>query len=390
MGIPSRIGTRRPLGARLLAPLLVLALATSCTSLEARVHNLRELHEADGRPRYRAALMSEWEFALRRGFSSPSLDAIGLDYRDKKPSEVEDPGGESLNNLVRLARFDPDGVREGALQTEMFAWLAVDDRYVLARERAVLALSAVARRLGLDAPFELDPERETPSADEVAEWVAELVAAAGDVLEDPADPQAAAVLAGVCNELGARELTVQGGRRVLAAAAALLDAGGDELEPLAQLVEEVEWQCVGEALTLALDDPHPVVRAAALRAWVQGTDNRVPEVVAAALADEAREVSLLACRLIRVYGLPRPRRELSPVDLAEYYESWYARLLELVWHPEGSVGVAACRALGRVTDSGLRSLRGEDWAAWWRREYGSDELELPDALEAGLGSESAS
>jgi hypothetical protein len=39
--------------------------------------------------------------------------------------------------------------------------------------------------------------------------------------------------------------------------------------------------------------------------------------------------------------------------------------MELLVRPESSVRVGAMRALGRVSGSGISSLREEDWQAWW-------------------------
>ncbi len=349
----------------------------ACYSFDANVHNLRELHRPDGQPRYRAATMGAFEYSMRLAISDGFLDKTGFDLTTKKPKSIDDPHGETLSNLISLARKEPDSARVLALQTELFGWLAVEDPFVLARERSVIELGRIGRRLGVVDTLSLPPAEEIANADDVRKLVANLASAVLPLLAGDSDGAVWVAeqerLADVCEQMAALNLDLSGGRRVLAATAAMVGADGgsrSEMDPVRELLRDIAWRVASLSLARAVDDESPVVRQVALQAWVTSSNNRRPDLILRALDEREASVARTALNLIQIHGLPLPLDELEGQALADYKAGWIQRLVEQAQHFNGEVAAAACRALGTVSGADLHSQRGEDWADWYAQETG--------------------
>lgn len=349
----------------------------ACYSFDASVHNLRELHRPDGQPRYRAATMGAFEYFMRMAISDGLLDRTSIDITTKKPKRIEDPHGETLDNLILLARKEPDSPRVLALQTELFGWLAVEDPFVLARERSVIELGRIGRRLGVVDTLSLPPEEEIANADDVRKLVTSLASAVLPMLAGDSDGAVWVAeqerLAEVCEQMAALNLDLSGGRRVLAATAAMVGADGGsrpEMEPVRELLRDVAWRVVSMSLARAVDDESPIVRKVALEAWVTASNNRRPDLILRALDERDASVARTALNLIRTHGLPLPLDELEGQALEDYKAGWIQRLVEQAQHFNGEVAAAACRALSTVSGADFYSQRGEDWADWYTQKSG--------------------
>ena len=394
--------------ARVAAAALVLPALAGCRVLPAKVHNLEALHGEDARHRYSAALMSDWEFALRRGIAGLMPNARSQ-VEAKQPKRVGDPTEVCLGNLVGLAHFAPGDLRASAAQVEWFARLARHDPWHLSRERCVLELGQAGARLALEWP---PPERAepAPSTEQVAAAVRDLIAGARPFLaRQPVAPPAQAEGASVDLEEAVRrfsalDLDLEGALRGLRAAAALegaSNASDPRLEPLRALVVRLERIAVREALRGAIRDeaPRPVagsdpgwpserVRAAALEANVAVYGD---PALAAFLDTLDREpgtlVVLKLLQLVRRRGLP----ERAPPGASESIEELRERWTRMVYgratlHPESRLRVAAMLALGTISRElagpAVSSLREEDWLEWWRATHPS---ESPAGAGVGAG-----
>ncbi len=362
----------------LAAALLALA-GAGCRSLDAKVHNLRELHHEDGKVSYRAALMGDVEYSLRSTFHVSAPLGLELDFQDKEPELVKNPARKCLQNLLAFSAGRDSSERVRALAVEIYAWLATGDSYVLARERSLIELGPLARELGVREPLELSEDAPPPGVDELAQRISDLVAAARPVLAGRSDDSARAAFAAACDALARLEHDVQTGRRVLRTAAALLGADGAErraFEPLRVAAHDVGWRVASLALTRALSDPHPLVRAAAVDAWVTATDNGAAKVVSDALFDTSPIVVHRALVAVAEHGIPARGGE----DPEGWRESWLAAIVGLsAQSSDSAVGAAACRALGRVSNAGFETLRFDEWVTWWRARKDA-RLEEPDVL----------
>ncbi len=344
-----------------------MLLLGACRSLDAKVHNLRELHHEDGGTSYSAALMGDFEFGVRRSLRVSAPLGFELDMSSKRPRYVSDPAGACLSNLLQLAELDAQDERALALRLELLCWLAVGDASLLSRERCLMELGPIGRQVGVKGPLEIGEADHVPTVDELTASLTDLVTAANPVLAGDSDETQKRVFAEACAALASLDHDIRSGRRVLRTFAALLSARGATrraVAPLREAVVEVGWRTASLALTRALADPVPHVRAAAIDAWVTATDNACPEVLAGAFGDPDREVVHRVLRAIATHGLP----EVPPDDETELWrESWYANLVRTaVESPDGRITAAACQALGTVSGAGFQSLRFDDWVTWWR------------------------
>jgi hypothetical protein len=133
-----------------------------------------------------------------------------------------------------------------------------------------------------------------------------------------------------------------------------------------KLCEELERRCVRFALAAALRDQDPLVRGAAVEASVACVGTEVFDPILHQLANEpSPEVVLRVLGLVRRYGLPSKPPPESGVTQVIAQRARFGAIYHLLERPEGSVRVAAMIALERVTNANLRSLREEDWQAWW-------------------------
>ncbi|MEM7307815.1 MAG: hypothetical protein AAF682_14140 [Planctomycetota bacterium] len=351
-----------------LAPLLLLGAALGgCQVPEANVYNLREVRDPDGTAKRVGAPMRELEFLLRNALGeSFSGD---LDLATKEPGAIDDPDTIALDNLCALADADADDPAVLSLQLEMMSWLAVDDGYVLARERAVIELGRLGGRVGLTEPLQLAVDAVPATADDLVGPITDLVRHTRPLLEGgdaPGEP-----LAQTCEEIEALLLDRDGARRVLAATGALLGrAGFDEpaLAPMRTLHISAGRRAAALALGEALLDESELVRAAAIEAGARLSDNGLAGMRLRALSDQSEIVLSSVLRGIGERGIPRPEEALTPAEEWEYRAAWLTRIVAHTRDPRSQVAHAACRTLGKVSGSDLRTLRWEDWTAWWDAE----------------------
>lgn len=344
--------------------LIVLGLcgASGCKVVGARVHNLEQLHEADGRHRRVASLMTDTEYALRVGLVG-ILRGGSERIEQKPPERVEDPLQTCVDNLIALSEFDSNDAGVRAKQIEQFARLAVYDRWRLSRRVCVWQLGRLGQRLDLPGHPPGPPSGQPATPESLRDALATLIRA---VDPTPLPAQAGQVdldLPTACAAMAALDYDLDGVLRGLRSAAILSERLGERSErgrPLRELVADLERRAVRLALARALEDPSDEVRAAAIAAHVRSGGERAFALEFPRLArDGAEEVQLTLLDLLRERGLAG--RDAAERDAA----------LELVYrvaveHPNGRVRVAAMSTLGKVGDAGFTSLREEDWQTWWR------------------------
>ncbi len=341
-----------------------LCLATAaCRISEAKIYNLAQLHDDESHHRYNAALESDLEFVLRHkvlgAFSSKNTDLT-----DKKASEVEAPADECLENLIELSEIETNDPVVLGRQIEWFARLAVEDPWSLSRERAVIALQAAGQRLASGLPRGLGSDQTPATPDAVGEAANGVVKAMRLVLDRQATR---ADLEAACERLKKLDLDIGGARRALRITIELLAAGGSrdaDLAPLAPLATHLEKLCIARALALAIDDKDARVQAAALAstAMIGGQ-----AAVDAVLYDRLQKRSEPAVTIAIVDTLRRLGRDaLVDGRGGKSREDWLRAIYALVeTSRESEVRVHAMMALAKLSDSGLTSLREEDWQAWW-------------------------
>ena len=394
---PSRAAAAGPrhgsLGAALAVALAVSAVSiggAGCRVADARVANLREVHHPDGRPKRVGVVRNDLQYLL--GTALGRLNVRAEQLRVGKEKEIEDPLGVCFQNVLGLADCDRDETRVLLLQAEMFGWLAVQDTYALTRERCLLELADVGRRLGVREPAPLRPvdgaEGELPppaGPEEIAAVLSGLVraarpllgatAAADDPFAEVAAPDAAAegeALSRACAAARDLPLDLDGARRLLDALIGL--SGGDALErpalePLRRLRDDVARRIVANAFAGGLDDPEPRVRAAALAGLVRLAGGVGATVLERGLHDPDPLVVRRTARLVRRFGLPPAGgagsgEPAAAEAAARDEERWLRLLVERAQSLDGPVSVAACRALAAVTGR-PESLRPETWLTWW-------------------------
>jgi hypothetical protein len=343
-----------------------------CKVAGARVHNLRTLHEEDGRHVRTAVLYEDLEYVLRNGLLG-LVPGATVKRRAPEAKPVKDPLGTCMSNALALARFeDEDTV---AVQVETFAMLAGKCPWKLSRELAVARLGHAGVRLEL-ASAPAPPEG--GEGGDVAAGPAEVSEALSGVVRavnPSADLQARPSLEQACAAVAALPLDAEGARRALRASALLeqrFGAADEAAAPLRALVLELERRCVRFGLAAGLADADPRVRAAAVASDVRvyGLErlgqhlDRLDPARDDAERDDA--VMLKVLMLLRRHGPPRPSAGLT----AELEQAERERRLRIVYelathHPDGRVRIAGMRALQRWSDGAVASLREEDWQAWF-------------------------
>jgi len=375
MHAPSRGSWRLPTGrARgLAAGLSLLAALGSCNSVGAKVWNLDQLHDAESRHRYHAALESDIEFFLRHELTGYlNFGEEGLLGKDAE--KVEDPAQECLGYLVELEEAPVKTVRDLAWLVSWAARLATGDPGRLSRERATLLLGKAGHKLdaGLPQPLEAG---QTPATPEAIAGAATALVRAARALLDPASLQgeSAPTVDQACTALEALVLDLPGGRRALDAVGQLSALRGLDKDALARLercARDLASRQVRLGLAAALHDPEPRVRAAAIDAAFQTAGDPVLTSLLMQLGRESAPLVLVRLlELVRSHGLPSPPPEVRPAD----QDAWRRRQLQAIYElmrrrRESEVQVAAMRALGRVSGAGFESLRQEDWQAWFRMQ----------------------
>jgi hypothetical protein len=351
-----------------LAPCLCLA---GCKVADARVYNLRTLHEEDGRHVRVAVLYDDLEYVMRNGLLGlvPGLEAK---RREKEAKPIKDPLATCLSNAIELS--DIGSASSAPARIETFTMLAGKCPWKLSRELAITQLGRAGERLELaSAPAPPAPAEGTaaPGPAQVAEALAQLVRA----VTPSQDLQARPSLEQACSALAALPLDANGAQRALRASALLARRFGESdpaAAPLRALVTDMERRCVRFGLAAGLADTDPLVRAAAVAADVRANgharlglhlDRLDP---GSADAERADVVMLRVLRLIRKLGPPPAEAGLTEELAAAERERRLGTVYDIATrHPEGRVRVAAMLALERWTEGAVDSLREEDWQAWF-------------------------
>jgi hypothetical protein len=349
------------------APALALLVLAGCRVPEANVYNLREVRDPDGSPRRVGAPLSVPEYVVRRSLIA-AVPAENEGLLLATPDVIDDPDLVALENLLQLSEGDRDDPRVFGLQVEMATWLAVDDTYRLMRERAVLELGPLGRRLELAEPMVLPADAVVATADDLVGPLGDLVRHVRLFVQQRAAP--GEPLAATCAEIEALTLDREGARRVAAVANALLEQGGHaapELAPLAGLFRTAARRAVALALAQALEDRDALVRAAAFRATFAACGDRLVGLRRQGLDDPAAEVLIAILTGLRERGLTIPPEVPAP-DAARLRMIFLVQLVELTRDLRGTVSASACEALARLSGSETVSYRWEDWNRWFEAE----------------------
>ena len=386
----------RRAGSRCLAGVLALAAlgVGACQSGKVASANLDSLHDSGGRYHYRARLLSP-----TRAFFGSFVYGVGLDADSlilkQKEKEVRNPARKTLENLLDLAgdreASAPPSLR--AHRVRQYAYLACNDPSALVRERALIELGFVAAAAGLGAPE--PPPEQAANAAELSEAIAGLAEVVRPLVgsRGPFSETERADLAAACEVLEDMQFDVEGAHRLLAVTAAVLDHRDADgvFAPVAELSARVERGMIREALTRSLGDEVPRTRAAAFEAnWRAYGDPFLREALRALVGAPPAEGAIFQLRpvwagdeeifisvfqIVREAGLPQGTR-------SERLEQLYGMTSVAVQYTLFSDRTrnAAMLALSDVSDSGIRSLRLEDWQRWWD-DYGEREREALRAAE---------
>lgn len=359
-----------------LAP-LALALPTGCHVAAARSWNLNELHDESTHHRYSGAIESDMEYFFRHELTG-AISIGSVHFEQKAPVAIPDPVTACLENLLALESYGDHDPRVAGMQVEWAARLATADPWKLTRERAVIGLGRAGARLGAGVPAGL-PEGSVPvGPSAVSEALAGLLRASRPVMDrgNRATPTERLDLDAACQVVQGLTLDLDGARRMLHATVDLVEAVGSSVgpgqagAPLKLLSLELQKRCVRFALAAALKDPDPHVRAAAVEAAVVCVGPGILDLILAQLSHElAPEVLVRTMDVVRKVGLPIGTPLGAPEDSKATPEqaqrARLAAIYDLLDRPEEDVRVSAMRALEKVSGAGLRSLREEDWQAWW-------------------------
>ncbi len=412
---------RRPHGRPfLLQALLCLTVLPWCTvgckDLSVASSNLDALLDENDHLRHVAPVRS----GLRYYFETvidPRWFGRDAGYWKGREVVVPDPSTTALGNLLVLAKGrGAKPAHRQIIQVRQFSRYAVRSPGVLVRERAVLELAPHAQRLGLtDLSSVLTQPIEQVDLANGAE-LSTLLAGLIDTIEpivrqgSQADETACEDFALACQQVEVERMELDGLWRMLKALetfAARVDLDRELFAPLRDLSERLQRRSVALALAGTGRDPAPRVRAASLWAMYQAFG---PEVLAEALVRLREELppepdqrfglakSQLAeglvirklAQLLGENGWPE-RAALTPRDgLLEEFQDHKA-LLVIVNEGaffESHSRVTIMQALQKLVPDGPRSLREEDWVAWWN-EWSQAILQRIQEMDAGQGASTA-
>jgi hypothetical protein len=366
-----------------------LAGLVGCASLDARVLNLQQLHQEDGKVSYWADLTGDTSYLVRQAFRVKGPLGLDLTLPEGELDEefIANPSSECLEILLSLDEFPIDDRRARSLRAEVYAWLLVGDPYLLARERCALELGPIGKALGVTRTLTLDEDAESPGPEELTPLLTDLVSAASPVLAGSPTPEQADALRAACDALLARELDIPAGRRVLRAAGALAGASGASrpaFEPVRSLADDVARRMVAVSLTRGLDDPSPLVHAAVLEAWTVATGNRAGDVLVMGLRGGDPTVRHRVCKLVARHGLPSKFDAMTAEEADAWREQWIATLVTLAAETlDGHVSAAACEALRTLSGGALDTLRFEEWGMWFERRLAARADTAAGPVESG-------
>jgi len=338
----------------------------ACHIPEANVYNLREVRDPDGSARRIGAPMTRLEY-FSRNVVLASMSSDGK-MAEKEAEETDDPDAVALENLIQLADCDGEDPWIRGLQVEMMSWLAVDDDYKLARERAVIELGRLAQSLGVKAPEQLVKDAVPAGPDDIVGPLGDLVHGVRAFVEHGDAP--GEDFQGACRRLSELVFDRDGARRVAAATNALLARSGHDEPAMAELLalhEQAARRAVALALGEALVDPDPLVRAAAVEASLRASGDQLFNLRLQALGDRSEIVVGAVLRGVAERGL-RPPERLTPAEAEELRRAFIERCVLLARDLRSPVSAAACAALNKTAGSGFSTYRWEEWNRWWDAE----------------------
>ena len=139
--------------------------------------------------------------------------------------------------------------------------------------------------------------------------------------------------------------------------------------------EGLQKSFIAQSLAYALEDPAPLVRAAAIEASVIASDNAIPGLLRGALyRDPSETVVIRVLELLERHGFPQLPRDTAPEEQEGYERAWIAEIVNLLRNPfEGPSSIAACQALGAISGADFESLHPEAWIAWWEERLAAAE-----------------
>lgn len=367
---------------RALAALAVAASSAACTSIGAQAHNLEALHTPDGLHHFEAVLYSGFEYEFRQGVKQ-LMPTSQLALQEKPTKVIDDPCEVCLEQLVALQRADTSNVHEASLRLQQLVRWSAECPWVLSRERCLKGLMVEAERLDLRAHPVPPPKGEPVGPDQLGDALAQLVAALRPALTEDLSLDLGAVDA-ACQRM--RELTydLAGARRALTMVA-LLDqrapAKQARFEPVRELHRELQRIAAQRALSSALADRAPFersgshsgwesprVRAMAITACARGLGpSALAELLATRMGprEDSEILRALAGEVEHLGRLPIEESGLAEADREPWRERWTDAFVGLATtHPDGSLRIAAMRALGAISGGELSSLREEDWLEW--------------------------
>jgi hypothetical protein len=353
-------------------------LATGCRVTSAKLWNLEQVHGDDGSARRSGDVRSDIVHALKSGglpFRPAGLFEQLGDLGAARQRSIRDPLGVCLENQIELGQCDLSDPAERGRAIAMYAFLATDDDWFLARERAVVECAKLARLEQVAAP--IDPPTDPADAEAVRAALQRVYRAYGVPFGDSADapnsarlpfglePPASTSVDDALRELRALELDVAGARRALVATSALA-ARAQSLERLgaglAGLQAELRRRTLALALARALADDHEYVRASAYDAVLRMGARPDGARLQRALREEGPEVALAALRVVEERGLPA---EAPRASEDAPHSTWIELLIDMAPSHEGRRSAAVCRALCALEPQGPASQRFEEWVRWW-------------------------
>jgi hypothetical protein len=366
----------------LAAALALAALAPACTSVGAQAHNLEALHTPDGLHHFEAVLYSGFEWEFRQGVKQ-LMPTSQLALQEKQTKVLDDPCEVCLEELVQLQRADPSDRYAVSLRLQHLVRWSSDCPWVLSRERCLKGLMSEAQRLDLRRNPVPAPAGEPVGPDALGDALAQLVAALRPALTEDLSLDLGAVET-ACERVRALTFDLAASRRALAMVS-LLDQRAPEkqarFEPLRQLHLELQRIAVQRALSAALIDRAPFersgshsgwesprVRAMAITACSRGLGpGALAELLATRMGprEDAEILRALAGEVEHLGRLPIEESGLPEAERDAWRERWIDSFVALATtHPDGSLRLAAMRALGAISGGELASLREEDWLEW--------------------------
>ena len=365
-----------------LAALALAALSAACTSIGAQAHNLEALHTPDGLHHFEAVLYSGFEYEFRQGVKL-LMPTSQLALQEKQSKVLDDPCEVCLEQLVALQRADTSDPFDESLRLQQLVRWSSECPWALSRERCLKGLMVEAERLDLLEHPVAPPSGEPVGPDALGDALAQLVAAVRPALTEDLSLDLGAVDA-ACQRMRGMTYDLAGVRRALTMVS-LLDqrapAKQARFEPLRELHRELQRIAAQRALSSALADRAPFERSGSHSGW-ESTRVRAmaitacsrslgPSALAELLATRlgAREdpeiLRALAVEVEHLGRLPIEESGLAEADRDPWRERWIDAFVGLATsHPDGSLRLAAMRALGAISGGELLSLREEDWLEW--------------------------